>query len=66
MSLVKAMQLRVETLRSMAAVNLQGHRQFRGSTTPACRELADWYEGRYGAYKKAAEMISEALEDHAC
>ena len=62
MDLREAMTLKAQTLRAMAADNLRSHRKFRASETPACRELADWYEGRYMAFKRAAKMITETLE----
>ena len=65
MSLADAILFRAQLLRDMAADDLRAHRKFRGSVTPACRELADWYEGRYQAYKRAAEMITNTLEMHA-
>ena len=62
MDLRESMAFKAQLLRDMASDNLRGHRKFRGSNTPACREMADWYEGRYEAYKKAAEMITDTLE----
>lgn len=63
--LAEAMEVRAETLRIMAADNLRGHRKFRNCPTIQGQGLAEWYEGRYMAYKKAAEMIRETLEMYA-
>ena len=65
MSLAKAMEFRAQTLRDLAADNLRAHRKFRGSEHRQGREMAEWYEGRYMAYKRAAEMITNTLEMHA-
>ena len=65
MGLAEVMESRAQLMRDMAADNLRAHRKFRGSDTSACRELADWYEGRYLAYKRSAEIITKTLEVHA-
>ena len=66
MGLAEVMESRAQLMRDMAADNLRGHRKFRDSDTPACRELADWYEGRYMAYKNAAKIMRETVEVYAC
>ena len=61
--LEQVMLTKAQKLRDMAADNLRGHRKFRGCTTQQGREMAEWYEGRYMAYKRAAEMIRDGVEE---
>ena len=60
--LVEALEHRIQTIRDMAADNLRGHRKFRDCTSRQGREMADWYEGRYMAFKRSASMIRDTLE----
>ena len=62
MDLREAMELKAQLLRDMASDNLRGQRKFRDCLSGPGREMGDWYEGRYEAYKKAAEMITDTLE----
>ena len=61
-ALAMAIEHRAQTLRDLAADNLRAHRKFRGCSSPHGREMTEWYEGRYIAYKRAAEMIRETVE----
>ena len=63
--LVEAMLFKAQMLRDMAADNLRGHRKFRDCDSRHGRAMMEWYEGRYMAYKRAAEMITNTLEMHA-
>lgn len=66
MDLREAMEFKAQLLRDMAADNLRGHRKFRDSFSSQGREMAEWYEGRYMAYKRAAAMITDTLETYTC
>ena len=63
--LAEVMESKAQFMRNMAANSLRNHRKFRDSDAPSCRELAEWYEGRYQAYKRSADLVRSTLEEYA-